>query len=40
VLSDQALAARLSDGAKSLAADLTPSRERAEWLALYTRLMG
>jgi glycosyltransferase involved in cell wall biosynthesis len=39
VLSDDALAARLSDGANSLAADLTPSRERAEWLALYARLM-
>ena len=40
ILGDDALAARLSQGARRLAADLSPEREWAEWLALYRRLTG
>jgi glycosyltransferase involved in cell wall biosynthesis len=39
VLEDDGLAARLSAGAAALASSLTPARERAEWLALYGRLL-
>lgn len=40
VLGDEPLAARLSAGAHSLAGELSPARERAEWLALYERLLS
>jgi glycosyltransferase involved in cell wall biosynthesis len=39
VLADDALAARLSAGALAVVDDLTPERERDEWLALYERLL-
>jgi len=39
VLRDDALAARLSLGARGLAAELSPERERDAWLALYRRLL-
>jgi len=39
VLADQALARRLSAGARALAATLSPERERDDWLALYRRLI-
>ena len=40
VLASDALAARLSDGARRLAAALTPDRERQAWLALYAARLG
>jgi len=40
VLSDDALAVKLSEGAKALARRLTPQREREAWLSLYARLLG
>jgi glycosyltransferase involved in cell wall biosynthesis len=40
VLADDALAQRLSQGALAVAASLSVARERAEWLALYARLLG
>ena len=40
VLADDALAQRLSQGAQAVAATLSVARERAEWLALYAKLLG
>ena len=40
VLSDDALAARLSEGAHALARRLTPQREREAWLSLYAQLLA
>ncbi|WP_448203910.1 glycosyltransferase family 4 protein [Azospirillum sp. sgz302134] len=40
VLSDDALAAHLSTGARKLAARLSPDKERDEWLGLYGRLLA
>lgn len=40
VLTDDALAQRLSDGARVMAAALSPERERDDWLALYRRLLA
>lgn len=40
VLADDALARRLSDGARALTATLSPERERDDWLALYRRVIG
>lgn len=39
ILSDDDLALALSDGAKRLARDLSPERERGEWLELYRRML-
>lgn len=39
VLSDEALANRLSAGARLLAEELSPARERQEWVSLYERLL-
>jgi glycosyltransferase involved in cell wall biosynthesis len=39
VLEDDTLARRLSNGARGLAAALSPERERDAWLALYRRLI-
>ena len=39
VLEDDALARRLSNGARALADTLSPERERDAWLALYRRLI-
>jgi glycosyltransferase involved in cell wall biosynthesis len=39
VLEDDALARRLSNGARALAATLSLERERDDWLALYRRLI-
>ena len=39
VLADDALAQRLSQGAQAVAATLSVEHERAEWLALYARLL-
>ena len=40
ILADDDLAQHLSRGARALAGQLSPERERAEWLALYDRLLG
>jgi glycosyltransferase involved in cell wall biosynthesis len=40
VLADDAFALRLSAGARRLAAELSPERERDAWLTLYARLLG
>ncbi|MGE0040896.1 MAG: glycosyltransferase [Vicinamibacterales bacterium] len=40
VLTDDELAGRLSAGARALAAEFSPGRERDQWLALYSRLLG
>lgn len=40
VLGDEALALRLSAGARRLATQLSSERERAAWLALYRRLLA
>jgi glycosyltransferase involved in cell wall biosynthesis len=40
VLADDALAAHLSAGALRLVGELTPERERDQWLALYDRLLS
>jgi glycosyltransferase involved in cell wall biosynthesis len=39
VLADDALAQRLSDGARALARALSPERERDAWLALYRQVI-
>jgi glycosyltransferase involved in cell wall biosynthesis len=39
IVSSDALAEHLSQGARKLAAELSPERERAEWLALYRGLL-
>jgi glycosyltransferase involved in cell wall biosynthesis len=39
ILSNDALAQGLSEGALGLAGELSPAREQAEWLALYRRLL-
>lgn len=39
ILSDDTLAKRLSQGARRLAAELSPERERGEWAELYARLL-
>jgi glycosyltransferase involved in cell wall biosynthesis len=40
VLADDALAQRLSQGAQAVAATLSVETERAQWLALYAKLLG
>lgn len=40
ILSDDALAERLSQGARRLVAALSPERELADWLALYARMLA
>ncbi len=40
VLADEALARRLSRGAREVTAGLLPEREKASWLALYRRLLA
>ena len=40
VLADDALAQRLSQGAQAVAAALSVETERAQWLALYAKLLG
>ncbi|SFR06102.1 glycosyltransferase [Poseidonocella sedimentorum] len=40
ILGDDGLAAALSQGARALAAELSPEAERADWSALYDRLLG
>jgi glycosyltransferase involved in cell wall biosynthesis len=40
VLADDGLAARLSEGARRLAAEWSPERERDDWLRLYARLIA
>ena len=40
ILADDAFAAHLSQGARRLATELSPERERADWLALYARVLA